>query len=80
MNLREELYKSGAGLTVRVVSAKHGRRVAVLDPYRRVRAAMMALLSEGMHPRDAAHRLGIPVVFACNLALRALSEGRRAKK
>lgn len=76
MNLREELYRSGAGLTVAHVYTKRGRRVPVLDPARRTKAAVLALLLSGLTPRQTARALDIPLATVCALGLRALEEKR----
>ncbi len=48
MNLREELYRSGGGLIVAHVYTKKGKRVPVLDPARRTKAAVLKLLLSGL--------------------------------
>lgn len=78
MNPRLEVYRSGAGLTVAHVYSKKGGRVAVLDPHRRARAAILKLLFDGVAPRETARRLGIPFATVCALALPELE--RRAWK
>ena len=72
MNVREELYRSGAGLTVRVVYDKRGRRVSVLDPARRTKAAIVTCLLGGMTPREAARALDLPLTTVCKLGLAAM--------
>ncbi len=72
MNLREGLYVSGGGFVVRHVYPRGGgRRVAVLDPSRRTKTAILILLRRGLTPRQVARALDIPAasVFALGLAL-----------
>lgn len=81
MNLREELYISGAGLTVaHVTQRKTGQRVAVLDPHRRAKAAIVTLLLGGMKPRDVARALGIPFPTVCALGVAGLRTRRKVGK
>lgn len=78
MNLREELYISGAGLTVaHVIQRKTGRRVAVLDPHRRAREAVVALLLRGMRPRAVARALDLPLGTVCALGVVGLRMVRK---
>jgi hypothetical protein len=66
MNVREELYVSGAGLTVAYVyQAKTRRRVAVMDTARRSRAAVMAMLVKGVPPIEVARALDMPLRAVC---------------
>lgn len=76
MNLREELYRSGGGLIVAHVYTKKGKRVPVLDPARRTKAAVLKLLLSGLTPRQTARALDIPLPTVCHLGLRALKEKR----
>lgn len=74
MNLRELTYTSGAGLTVaHVVQQRTGQRVAVIDPHRRAKAAIVALLMRGVAPRAVARALGLPFPTVCALGISALS-------
>lgn len=59
MNPRLELYRQGGGLIVRTVTSKRGKRVAVLDPARRAKAAAAQLLDAGMKPQAVAYALGV---------------------
>ncbi len=76
MNVREELYRSGAGLTVAHVYSRKGKRVAVLDPARRAKAAILQLLLSGKTPRETARALDLPLATVCALGLRAIEENR----
>lgn len=74
MNPRRELYVSGASLAVaHVIQRRTGRRVAVLDPHRRTRAAVVAMLLRGVKPRDVARALDIPFGTVCALGISGLS-------
>lgn len=78
MNIRQDLYCSGASMTVRYVNQrKTGRRVAVLDPARRTRAAIVQMLLGGMRPRDVARALDLPLGKVCALGVVGL---RKYKK
>lgn len=80
MNLREELYLSGAGLTVQIVYAKKGgRRVPVLDEARRTKAAILTLLLSGKSPRETARALDLPVRTVCVLGVAAFRGGKLGK-
>lgn len=73
MNIRRDLYCSGATLTVRYISQrKTGRRVAVMDPARRTKAAILTMLGRGMKPRDVARALDMPIGSVCALGIAAL--------
>lgn len=74
MNIREELYLSGGGLVVAHVYTKRGRRVPVLDPSRRTKAAILQVLLSGKTPRQTARLLDLPLSLVCALGLRALEE------
>lgn len=74
MNVREELYRSGSTLTIRYVYSKRGRRVAVLDPHRRVRAAILAMLKGGQRPRAIARSLDMPLRTVCEIGLAAFNK------
>jgi hypothetical protein len=63
MNPRLELYRRGGGLIVRTIYIKGGRRAFVLDPDRRARAAVAALLRQGLKETEVAHSLGRTVDF-----------------
>lgn len=63
MNPRLELYRSGAGLTVRAIYPGKGRRVIVLDPDRRARAACRALLAAGADHFTICHAIRRPLSF-----------------
>ncbi len=80
MNIREELYVSGSGLTVRHVEQhRTGRRVAVLDPARRTRAAVVQMLLSGKTPRDIARLLDLPVHVICALGIAGLKNRRNLR-
>ena len=76
MNVSEELYRSGASLTVREVYSRKGKRAVVLDPHRRAKALILRLLEEGKRPRQIARALDLPLSTVCALGLAAV----RAKK
>lgn len=81
MNLSEHIYISGAGMTVaHVTQRKTGRRVAVLDPHRRKRAAIVAMLLGGMRPRQIALALDLPMPTVCNLGVSGLRKYRKVGK
>lgn len=69
MNPREELYRSGAGLTVRHAYAKGGRKVPILDPDRRAKAAVASCLIGGLTPRQAARALDMPLARTIALGI-----------
>lgn len=81
MNLRQDLYCSGASLTIRYVqNRKTGRRVAVMDPDRRARAAIVSLLLRGVKPRDVARALDIPFASVCALGIAGLRNIKKVGK
>lgn len=78
MNLREHLYTSGAGFTVaHVTQRRTGRRVAVMDPHRRTRAAVVTLLLAGRKPRDVARALDLPLRTVCLLGIAGLTARKK---
>lgn len=74
MNLRQELYLSGAGLAVAHVYSRKGRRVPVLDEARRRKAAILTLLQSGKSPREIARALDLPLRTVCILGVAALKK------
>lgn len=75
MNLREELYVSGGGLIVsHAYPRKGGRRVTVIDPAKRTKAAIRACFRAGMTPRQAARALDLPIRTVVRLALAMIRE------
>lgn len=75
MNLREHLYTSGAGITVaHVTQRRTGRRVAVLDPYRRSRGLIVKMLLDGRKPREIARTLDLPLRHVCLLGIAGLRQ------
>jgi hypothetical protein len=78
VNIRQDLYCSGATLTVRFINQrKTGRRVAVMDPARRSRAAIVGMLLGGMKPRDVARALDIPISRVCALGIVGLRSHKK---
>lgn len=63
MNLRLEQYRSGSCFFARHIWRGGGRRVTVLDPHIRARAAVRALSSAGHSPRTIGHLLKRPTAF-----------------
>lgn len=75
MNISQHLYISGATMTVtHITQRKTGRRVAVLDPHRRKRGAIVAMLLDGMRPRQIALALDLPLPTVCKLGISGLSK------
>lgn len=72
MNLNLERYRVGACyITAHVYPRRGKRRVAVLDPHIRVRAAIRALTGAGLTPIQIARQLHLPTVLVETLAPRA---------
>ena len=74
MNVREELYRSGATLVVRKVQTRRGRSVPVLDPHRIARGLILRMLLAGKTPRQIARTLDLPLATVCGLGIRAVRE------
>jgi hypothetical protein len=81
MNPRLALYVSGASMLTRTIYLPGGRRIAVLDPQRRGRAAFAALAGRGLHPIMVARLTRRPVAFvaACAGTSKILSNSRLAR-
>ena len=60
MNLREQKFLTGASDLDRIVFARRGRKVVVLDRIRRRRQAIRAMLAIGHRVRDIARVLDCP--------------------
>lgn len=63
MNLRLEQYRTGACFFARHIYRGGGRRVTVLDPHIRARAAVRALSNAGHSPRAIGLILRRPTAF-----------------
>lgn len=63
MNLSEQKFLTGATDLDRIVFARRGRRVIVLDPIRRRRQAIRLMLDRGHRVRDVARMLKCPMVL-----------------
>lgn len=75
MNPRLETYRTGAPLIVRTIYFPGGRRVHVLDPARRGKAAVRALLRAGRSDFAISHALCVPLPFVRGVVA-ALPGGR----
>ena len=63
MNVRWEMFRTGAAMVIRTVRARRGHRVVVVDREMRARHAIAAMAGRGYGAREIATLIGRPVEF-----------------